>query len=202
MPLGDGSGESLGDGSGESDASPLDDLLSHLAQWQAAQQVSEAASGRARARELLEQSASTGTWVGLLVDLAEGSTAVVVSAGNLKFSGRLVGVARDFITLEAGSGRPNLLRIDAIESISPTARTVGGRQGLPNGARIAAVNVSLSTVLDLLCSESAPVIIKTSAATLQGTLEAVGEDVVAIRGSGRGLTTHIRAGAIIACEIC
>ena len=198
----------LEDGPREPGPFPVDDLLSHLGAWRALQSVSDAAAGRARTRELLAQSASVGTWEGLLVDIAEGSAPIVATAGAFEVSGKLVGVAKDFVTVEANNGRPALLRIEALTSIRQVARGAQDRriarsaQGRPAGSRTATPEVSFATVLDLLCSERAPVAITTSSSTIRGVLDSVGEDVITVRGSILGPTTHIRLGAVIACEIC
>ena len=192
----------LEDGPQEPGSSPVDDLLSHLGAWRALQGVSDAAAGRARTRELLAQSASVSTWVGLLVDLAEGSTPILATAGAFEVSGRLVGVAKDFVTVEASNGRPTLVRIEALTSIRRGARSTEDRRGRPAGSRTATPDVSFAAVLDLLCSECAPVAIRTSSAAIRGILDSVGEDVITVRGSIRGPTTHIRMGAVVACEIC
>ena len=192
----------LEDGPREPGPFPVDDLLSHLGAWRALQSVSDAAAGRARTRELLAQSASVGTWEGLLVDIAEGSAPIVATAGAFEVSGKLVGVAKDFVTVEASNGRPALLRIEALTSIRQVARGAQDRRGRSAGSRTATPEVSFATVLDLLCSERAPVAIITSSATIRGVLDSVGEDVITVRGSILGPTTHIRLGAVIACEIC
>ena len=192
----------LEDGPRDPGSSPVDDLLSHLGAWRALQSVSDAAAGRARTRDLLARSASVGTWEGLLVDLAEGSTPIIAAAGSFELSGRLVGVAKDFVTLEASNGRPALLRIESLTSIRRVARSAQDRRGRPAGSRTATPDVTFTTVLDLLCSECAPVAITTSSATIRGVLDSMGEDVITVRGSIRGPTTHIRLGAVIACEIC
>lgn len=192
----------LEDGPREPGPFPVDDLLSHLGAWRALQSVSDAAAGRARTRELLAQSASVGTWEGLLVDIAEGSAPIVATAGAFEVSGKLVGVAKDFVTVEASNGRPALLRIEALTSIRQVARGAQDRRGRPAGSRTATPEVSFATVLDLLCSERAPVAITTSSSTIRGVLDSVGEDVITVRGSILGPTTHIRMGAVVACEIC
>jgi len=183
------------------DPSAVDDLLRRLGAWQASERVSQAATERTRSREMLERAASTGTWTGLLVDLAERSTVVLADTGGYRVSGRLVGVAKDFVTFEGTSGRPLLLRIDALVSISPISESDARRRARPAGARIAPLAMTMASVLDLLRDESAPVTIRTESSSVHGVIVAVGEDLVSLRPEGRVRSTHVRSSAIVCCEI-
>jgi hypothetical protein len=183
------------------DSGAFDELLGRLGAWRASERVTEAAAERARSREMLERAASTGTWTGLLVDLAETSSAVVADACGYRVSGKLVGVAKDFVTLQATSGRPTLIRIDALVSISPTSDGNFDRRRRPAGARAAPLETTMAAVFDLLWDESAPVTIRTRSSSTKGVIVAAGEDLVSLRTAGRELPTYVRSSAIISCEI-
>ncbi len=183
------------------DPRAVEDLLGRLGAWQASERVVEAAAERTSSREMLERAASTATWTGLLVDLAETSSVVLADAGGHRVSGRLVGVAKDFVTLEAASGKPTLVRIDALVSITPLADSAANRTGRPAGARLAPISTTMATVLDLLWDESAPVTLRTESSSFHGVIVAVGEDVVSIRPDGQEHATRIRSSAITWCEI-
>ncbi len=183
------------------DPNAVDDLLGRLGAWQASERVSEAAAERARSREMLERAASTSTWTGALVDLAETSSVVVADAAGYRVTGRLVGVGKDFVTFEATSGRPTLVPIDALVSITPVEDGTSARTRRPAGARVAPLATTMATVLDLLWDESAPVTIRTESSSLHGVIVAVGEDLVSLRLEGQELAVHVRSSAITCCEI-
>lgn len=183
------------------DPRAMDDLLRRLGAWQAAERVAQAAAERTQSREMLERAASTGTWTGLLVDLAETATLVMADTGGYRVSGRIVGVAKDFVTFEATSGRPTLVRIDALVSISPVSDGAAARRGRPAGARVAPLAMTMASVLDLLWDESAPVTIRTASSSIHGVIVAVGEDLVSLRPAGKEHSAHVRSSAIICCEI-
>ena len=59
------------------------------------------------------------TWSGILVDLAERATAVVIGIGEHRCSGRVVGVSRDFCLVEQLNGRPAIVPLAVVSSVAP-----------------------------------------------------------------------------------
>lgn len=188
-------------------AEPTDDLLAQLGRWAAEQQVSQAAAGRSRTRSLLDQLASSATWAGVLLDLAEAGTAVEVTVGAHRLPGRLVGIGQDFAALEPPSGLPVLVRFSAITSLAaPTAPPAGPQRrslAAPQaGSRRPAVELSFVSALEALVGEAAPLRVLTAAPPIEGDAVALGEDILTLRSShGVGRLVHLPLGAVGACEL-
>jgi hypothetical protein len=168
-----------------------EDLLAELARWSATDRAARAASERARTRDLVDQSAATATWSGLLVDLAEAGTDVTVwLEGGRRVTGRLVGTGRDLIVIEDRSGRPVLVRTGAIDALAPNGEGDGPpssqRSGPPAGRRRPATDLSFAAALDALAAEGSPVKLHSGTEVVTGRLLAAGEDVVTVRSDGAG----------------
>jgi hypothetical protein len=188
-----------------------DDLLADLARWSAADRAARAASGRARVRALVDQSAASATWAGLLVDLAEAGAEVVCSlAGGTRVSGRLVGMGRDFAVVERAGARPVLVRTDAITSLAPGAGSGAGAPGAgpgaapgrPGGQRRPPRDLNLAAALDALAGEGAPVVLRAAGEAITGTVTACGVDMVTLRSEGAARrTVHVPLGAVVCVEL-
>ncbi len=159
-----------------------DDFLAELARWSAGDRAARAAAERSRTRALVDQSAATATWAGLLVDLAEASAEVTVAMGEVRLTGRLVGAGRDFAVLEGHRTRPVLVRIDAITALTPAAAS--GAATAPGGRRRPALELTLADVLDALAGEQAPVTVRSGAEAVSGSLVACGRDLITVRAEG------------------
>ncbi len=160
-----------------------DEFLADLARWSAAERATRAASERARTRDLVEQSAATATWSGLLVDLAETASEVTVWLdGGRKLGGRLVGTGRDFVVVEGRGRRPTLVRTGAISALVPAGGAAAVER--PGGRRRPGLDLSLAAALDGLAADASPVTLYSGTDTVTGVLVACGEDVVTLRADG------------------
>ena len=176
-----------------------DDFLADLARWAARERTHEAAAERSRTRSLADQSVSASTWMGLLVDLAEAGAQVTLSVRpGLARSGRLVGVAHDFVVLEQSGRGPLLVRTDALEAVTPSAglgpATRAGERGAPT-------DLSLAAALEALAGERAPASVQIGSQTVTGTITGCGEDVVTIRSDGPSRYVYAALNAIAWVEI-
>jgi hypothetical protein len=199
--MGELGGEGWGFGEGGA-AGGADRFLAELARWAGAERVAQSASERARLRALVDSSAASATWAGLLLDLAESAAEVVCTvSGGARLAGRLVGVARDFVVVErggAGVGPPLLVRIDAIGAITPA----GGAARQPAGDRSAPLGITFSTALDALAGEGSPVTLRAADEAFTGTVTACGTDVVTLRLEGMARrTVHLPLDAVMWVEL-
>lgn len=167
-----------------------DNLLARLAEWRSADLASRSAAERSRTRALVEQSAATATFGGLLLDLAEAGTEVTVWVGaGLKVAGRLAGIARDFVAVAGRDRTSVLVRTGAITAVVPslTGGTAGGHLPTrPGGQRRPAVELTLADALDTLAAQEAPVTVRCGDEPFTGHLMACGRDLLTIRTGGSG----------------
>lgn len=158
------------------------DLLARLDRWVAELRADDAAARRARERWLLTQAEESSTFAGVLVDLAEHGTPVVVDGpGGRRHRGTIAAVARDFCALRTAAGREVLLAyagIAAVRARSGTAAT---------GDRALALTATLDEALATLAEERPRVLVVTHAGGegIAGELRTVGRDVVTVRVDGR-----------------
>jgi hypothetical protein len=175
-----------------------DDLVRALERWAAEQRVVEAAASRAHERSLRDQAGASATWTGVLLDLAEQGAEVVLSVAAMRRSGRLVGVGPDYCILEQRSGRPAMLTMSAITSVTP-APSVGASVS-PAGDRPPGLGLSLAAALGALADERTPVSLWAGPGeNIDGDLIAAGQDVVTVRSATR--TVHIPLRAVLMCEL-
>lgn len=178
---------------GEHFLGEVERLLGAFGGWWASERANRAARERSRTRSLAAQAASTGTWEGLLVNLAERGAAVLVAIGGDRLNGRLVGVGHDFCVLRHTGGWPILVASTHIDALSPDTEPAGApglASGMmPAGERRAPIGMSLAAALATLADERAPVTIRVGAEMIEGDLVSVGEDVLSlVVGSARQLT--------------
>jgi hypothetical protein len=190
-----------------------DDLLAQLARWSAAERAARAASGRARARSLIEQSAAEATLSGLLVDLAEEAAEVTLGLASMErafgrgigpgagqVSGRLVGVGRDVLIVERPGRGAALVRTAAVTSVTPLGSVVGPAR--PGGQRPPGLDLTMAAALDSLGADGAPVTVRTADATFAGVVLACGQDVVTLRTEGaERRPVYLALGAIMCVEL-
>jgi hypothetical protein len=188
-----------------------DEVVAEFARWAALERVGEAAKRRARERWLRDQASSTATWIGMLVDIAEQGSRVVISVGGRKRTGRVVGVGADFCVVEEDMGRHCVVAVAAITSVAPRVPDADGSAAgtprspalTPTGDRRAPLGMSLAAALGRLAEERSSVTI-----VVAGRVEAVGdivsaaEDFVTVRQSGQGaFQVHVPVAAIEICEL-
>ena len=186
-------------GPGADGASPLDHFLADLAGWAARDRTARSAAERSRSRTLADQSTSTSTWMGLLVDLAEARTDVTVTAGpGSTRTGRLVGVAQDFVVLEQTGRGPVLVPtagLHAVTPLDPSARPAGAGERRPPS------RLSLAAALEALAAEKAPARVQLAGQTILGAIVGCGEDVLTVRSEGGARPVYVALNAVVWIEI-
>lgn len=196
------------DAGGEHFLGEVERLLGAFGGWSASERAGRAARERSRTRSLVAQAAATGTWEGLLVNLAERAAPVLVAVGGERLNGRLVGVGHDFCVLQHAGGWPVMLASAHIEALTPDAGPPGAAVSraptpgvVPAGARRAPIDMSLAAALAALADERAPVTVRVGAETIEGDLVSVGEDLLSIAvGSARQLT-HAPLATLAWCRL-
>lgn len=158
-------------------------LTARLERWAAEARVDEAARRRSRERWLLQQAEEEGTFAGVLADLAERGTQVVVQTRS---GGRHVGivgaVGADFVAVRGARGADALVRVDVIAAV----RTQPGERSTA-GDRLLDARLTLAEVLARLAGERERVtLVLDGADAVAGTLRSVGADVVTLRLDGGG----------------
>ncbi len=158
------------------------DLVSRLDRWVADMRSDEAAAARARERWLFTQAQESSTFAGVLVDLAEqGTTVLIEGRGARRHRGRVVVVAHDFCALRTHAGRDVLLSYAGIASVRPEQRSTP-----PTGDRAVHLEATLDDALGILAEDRPRVLVVTLAGEsgMAGELQAVGRDVVTLRLDG------------------
>lgn len=158
-------------------------LTGRLERWAADGRVDEAARVRSRERWLHRQAEEEGTFAGVLADLLEAGTPVLVhTRSGGRYAGSVRAVGRDFVALgpDAGQGRDALIALRSVASV----RTRPGSPGVI-GDRRAAGTMRLAEVVAGLAGEREPVrLVTVDGEAVVGTVRSVGQDLVAVRGAG------------------
>jgi hypothetical protein len=142
----------------------------------------EAAAARARERWLRLQADESATFAGVLIDLAERGTPVVIHGrAGRRHRGAIAAVASDFCTLRTSGGRDVLLTFAGIASVRPDSRSPG-----PIGDRALQAEIGIAEMLSLLAADRPRILIVTTADAdgIAGELRSVGRDVVTVRLDG------------------
>jgi hypothetical protein len=158
------------------------DLTARLERWVADARSEDAAAARTRERWLRLQADESATFVGVLVDLAErGTPVVILGRAGRRHGGSIAAVAADFCALRTGGGRDVLLAYTGIGSVRPDSRSPG-----PIGDRVVQAEIGLAEMLSVLAADRPRVLIITTpdADGVAGELRSVGRDVVTVRLDG------------------
>lgn len=133
-------------------------------------------------RWLGRQAGESATFTGVLRDLAERASAVVLDGpGGRQHRGRLVAVAGDFVVLERVDGGTTLLRNDALAAVRELD---GGGPVLDD--RPAVVAQDFAGALATLAADRPRVLLVTRDGTLTaGELREVGLDLAVLRADNR-----------------
>jgi len=145
--------------------------------------VADAAQQRSDGYWLRRQAEEEGTFAGVLADLAERTTPVVVQISNgRRHRGFVTALCADFAVVRAGR-RDVLVRLDAIGAI----RTLP-RERVTIGDRPAAGAVSLAEALAAMAAERPRLLLvgQDAADPVSGELRAVGRDLLHVRLDGGG----------------
>lgn len=160
------------------DPGVADGLVGDLTRWLAAERADAAAAGRARERWLRQQATEEALFAGVLLDLAERASVVVVQGvGGRTHRGRVRAVGEDFVALRTERSDV-ILPYDAIASVRP--------QGAPpQGAdRARALDLGLAEAAAALVADRPRVLIVVRDGTgLAGDLLSAGRDVLVLRVS-------------------
>ncbi|HEX4819579.1 MAG TPA: hypothetical protein VFV00_05190 [Acidimicrobiales bacterium] len=157
-------------------------LDARLDRWLADARSTDAAGARARARWLRVQAEESATFAGVLVDLAERNTTVVVHGpAGRRHRGVVVLVASDFCAVRTDAGRDVLIAYRGISSIRPDLRAETSL-----GDRSVRAELGFAEMLNIVAADRPRVLITTLVPSegVAGELRSVGRDVVAIRTDG------------------
>jgi hypothetical protein len=172
------------------------DLAARLERWVADARSADAAAARARERWLRLQADESATFAGVLVDLAEGATPVVIQGrAGRRHRGSISAVAIDFCAVRTRGQRDVLLPFTGIGSVRPDSRTPS-----PVGDRVVRAEIGMAEMLSVLAADRPRVLIVTAADAngIAGELRSVGRDVVTIRLDGEPRATAYVAISAIA----
>jgi len=163
--------------------------------------IEEAARERSRRRWLRQSSEENSTFVGVLVDLAEGRTPVALATEAGEVRGRLNEVGADYCIVD--DGRVELVcRLLAVKSV--LADTRAGRTAVaPAGDRHVRADRTLHDLLAVWMDER-PEISATVGARVRhrGALAWVGTDLFALHvSSSGGRVVHVPLSALIYVHI-
>lgn len=163
------------------------DLVSRLTEWVAGARADEVAEGRRREGFLRRTAGEGATFAGVLVDLAErGSPVLLTLSGGRQHRGTLLGVGADFVALRAGDGRQVLVSHAGIVAVRPDDRAAAA-----SGDRRATLPLGLAEALAVL-AEDRPRVLVTAIGEQQGLageLRSCGLDVLVLRLDGAGRPT-------------
>jgi hypothetical protein len=175
-----------------------DELVQSFTRWAARERSSAAAAEKARQHWLAERAASSATFTGILVDLAEQAAGVTMATGGFKCSGRVVGVGRDFCVLGQASGRPAVIPLAAISTIWPHQQ----RRLPPSGDRPPALEMSIVGAFAAMAEDRLPVGLRAGSHVIEGDVISVGDDVVTLRTWAPGFhMAHVPLVAVSFCEV-
>jgi hypothetical protein len=157
-------------------------MSSALAAFVGEAQADAAADARSREAFLRRTAAEEGSFAGVLVDLAERGTPVLVAgAGGRRQRGTLAAVGADFVVLRDEDGEEVLLAHRGISSVTPEAGAAAVA-----GHRPVAVPVGLAEALAVLAEERPRVLLVTVGLDggVAGELRTAGRDVLSVRLEG------------------
>jgi hypothetical protein len=159
-----------------------DDFVRRLDRWVAEMRSDDAAAARARERWLFTQAQESSTFTGVLVDLSEQGTTVLIEGRSARrHRGRIVVVAHDFCALRTQAGHDVLLSYAGIASVRPEPRSTA-----PTGDRAVHLEAKLDDALGILAEDRPRVLVVTLAGDngMAGELRSVGRDVLTLRLDG------------------
>jgi hypothetical protein len=174
-----------------------DELLAAFARWASDQRASDAAASRSRRRWLRQQESEATTLAGVLLDMAEWRTPVALSTTAHRWTGRLVGLGRDFCVVEDRGGRSTIVSAPSLVSVRP-----GPGTGELSGDRRPPVSLDMVGALELLAAQRCPVRLALAGGdVVAGDLAALGVDVAVVLLSERGRRhAYLPVAAIEACS--
>lgn len=161
---------------------PGEGFAARLNAWLADAQVEGSAGARAQEHWLRAAAEADGTFVGVLVDLAERAVGITISMrGGRRHHGRIDVIGADFVALHLPSGSEVLLTLEGVTAVrtAPRVDATVGEQVLTTTFRLAEV------LGELAAERSRAMLVPIDGAdAVAGELRAVGHDVVTVRCEG------------------
>jgi hypothetical protein len=158
------------------------DLLARLDRWVAEARSDDAAAERARERWLRVAAEESATFAGVLIDLAERATPVLVHGrAGRRHRGSITAVGIDFCALRTAGGRDVLISYEGLSSVRPEAGAPGA-----SGDRPIRLDLDLAEAIAAIAADRPRVLLVTIADGdgLAGELRSVGRDVATVRLDG------------------
>lgn len=149
---------------------------------------------RVRERSLRAVAAEEATLTGLLVDLAEQQSHVVVrTVAGRAHRGAIVATGRDFLVVRESLRAPVFVPFHGVASVRPSASAHDDAAG----ARPSPLGTTFAAILVVLAVERPRVQVAAGDESLAGTLQSVGTDVLTIRLDGGGrMSAHVPLGSV------
>jgi hypothetical protein len=164
--------------------------------WLGDQRAQAAADARTRERWLRQQASDSATFAGLLADLAERGTAVVVALANgRRHQGTLAAIGADFATLAAEAGHTVLVSLAAVTSVRPAGAAAGATAGLGGTTARAGSGRLVHALADAAVDRPRVLLGLGGGEMVSGDLQSVGQDVVTLRNDGTA-PVYVRLGSI------
>jgi hypothetical protein len=144
-----------------------------LARWAADARADEAAIGRTREAFLRRVAGESTTFLGVLLDIAERGTAVlVVTTSGRRHRGSIEVVGTDFVTLRTDTALV-LLPVTTVAAVHAEDATATADREPP-------IDVDLAAALSMLAEDRPNVLVVTAAEGITGDLRWCGTDVLAV----------------------
>jgi hypothetical protein len=162
------------------------DLLGRLERWLADARTDDEVAARVRTRWLSAQADEAATFAGVLVDLAEHRTAVVVTvAGGRQLRVTVLAVGRDFFVAAGRDGSQVLVALSWVRALRPDPTGAA-----PAGDRELVLDAELADAVATLAGDRPRVVVATGdGETIAGRLQTVGRDLVTLRLDGGAAPT-------------
>ena len=157
-----------------------------------------AARERTHERALRESAELEATFVGVVLDLAERGSAVVVrTAAGRTHRGRVIGVGTGAIAVRDEGRPPVLIALAAVTSVRPHAEPDGRPRDVAGG-RPAPLDLSMVRLLGALAEDRPRVQVSCAGEEpLAGELRSVGTNLLTVRLDGdRHLLAHVPIAAV------
>ncbi len=174
------------------DAAAFDDASldrdDELARFAAMARAEERVAQRRRSRWLARQAEESTTFDGLLTTMFElGQPVEVLTTAGITHRGTVAVVGVDAVGLHTGDGRLTLLALDRVVALDAgDRRDLSAERATPGEAE----RPSLRVLLAELADERPDVVVGVDGCSLRGTLQWVGEDVLALASAPLGAERH------------
>ncbi|HLM64643.1 MAG TPA: hypothetical protein VK306_10130 [Acidimicrobiales bacterium] len=166
------------------------DLTARLERWVGEARVDDAARQRTRERWLRQAAEEGGTLAGVLTDLGERGTPVVVrTTGGRQHRGRVRTIGVDFVALSTAAVGDVLVALPGVASVRTRPGDVPATGD--RGDRAARRDLRLADVLAGLAAERERALVVTldGGDAVAGELRAMGRDVLVVRVDGDAPST-------------